>query len=186
MPRYRSLQYSSDVLRLNLYIPKGESRTQGSRPRTQKNPRPRPRTAFPRTDPLEAEERSARGQGQDQGHKRKCSPEKKIFKKFFQAISPQKRSSKKCFRLSPVKNVFCNCFSGNLQNFNNSKKSAVLESRTGQFSRTWGLEAKAKDLTFEAKPRTSKCVFEAKDVLEDSTSVIHSIYCHWHLDSWSN
>ena len=35
--------------------------TQGSRPRTQKNPRPR--TAFPRTDPLEARDWNARGQG---------------------------------------------------------------------------------------------------------------------------
>ena len=31
------------------------------------------------------------------------------------------------------------------------KNTAVLEPRTGQFSRTWGFEAKAKDLTFEAK-----------------------------------
>ena len=38
--------------------------TQGSRPRTQKNPRPRPRTAFLSTDPLEAKDRNARGQGQ--------------------------------------------------------------------------------------------------------------------------
>ena len=45
-----------------------ESRTQGSRPRTQKNPRPKPRTAFSRTDTLEAK---------GQGHKRKCSPKKK-------------------------------------------------------------------------------------------------------------
>ena len=29
-----------------------------------KNPRPRPRTAFPRTGPLEAKDRNARGQGQ--------------------------------------------------------------------------------------------------------------------------
>ena len=29
-----------------------------------KTPRPRPRTAFPRTDPLEAKDRNARGQGQ--------------------------------------------------------------------------------------------------------------------------
>ena len=42
-----------------------ESRTQGSRPRprTQKNPRLTPRTAFPRTDPLEAKDRNARSQG---------------------------------------------------------------------------------------------------------------------------
>ena len=32
------------------------------------------------------------------------------------------------------------------QNFNCSKNRAVLEPRTGQFSRTWGFEAKAKDL----------------------------------------
>ena len=31
---------------------------------TKKNPRPRPRTAFPRTGPLEAKDRNARGQGQ--------------------------------------------------------------------------------------------------------------------------
>ena len=39
--------------------------------------------------------------------------------------------------------------------------TAVLKPRTGQFSRTWGIEAKAKNL---------KSVLEAKDVLEDSTS----------------
>ena len=39
-----------------------ESRTQGSRPRTQKK-NPRPRTAFPRTEPLEAKDRNARDQG---------------------------------------------------------------------------------------------------------------------------
>ena len=39
-----------------------ESRTQGTRPRTQKNPRPRPRTALPRTDPCEAKDRNARDQ----------------------------------------------------------------------------------------------------------------------------
>ena len=42
---------------------------------TKKNPRPRPRTAFPRTNPLEAKDRNARGQGR--GHRRKCSPKKK-------------------------------------------------------------------------------------------------------------
>ena len=42
---------------------------------TKKNSRPRPRTAVPRTDPLEAKDRNARGQGQ--GHRRKCSPKKK-------------------------------------------------------------------------------------------------------------
>ena len=49
---------------VHYFAPEVESRTQGSRPRTQKNPRPRPRTAFPRTDFLEAKDRNARGQGQ--------------------------------------------------------------------------------------------------------------------------
>ena len=79
---------------------------------------PRPRTAFPRTDTLEAKDRNARGQG----HKRKCSPKKKVFTKIFQAISTKKRFPKN-FSTAP-------------QNFNNSKNTAVLEPRTGQFSRT--------------------------------------------------
>ena len=67
-----------------------------------------------------------------QEHRRKCSPKKKAFK-IFSGDLLQK------------------FFSGDLQNFCNLKNTAVHEPRTGQFSRTWGLEAKAKDLTFEAK-----------------------------------
>ena len=82
---------------------------------------------------------------------------KKIFTKIFQAISKQKkRSSQKFFYRSPLENVFQKDFSSAPQNFNNSKNSAVLEPRTGQFLRTWGLEAKAKDLTFEAKAKDFK------------------------------
>ena len=53
------------------YLTEVELRTQGSRPR--------PRTAFPRTDPLEAKDRNARGQG----HNRKCSQKKKGLQKSF-------------------------------------------------------------------------------------------------------
>ena len=67
----------------------------------------------PRTGMLEAK---------DQGHKRKCSSKKKVFTKIFQAISIKKRFPKN-FSCAP-------------QNFNNSKNSAVLEPRTGQFLRT--------------------------------------------------
>ena len=72
----------------------------------------------PRTGMLEAK---------DQGHKCKCSPKKKkkkkkVFTKIFQAISTTKPFPKN--------------FSSASQNFNNSKNSAVLEPRTGQFSRT--------------------------------------------------
>ena len=131
-----------------------ESRTQGSRPRprTQKNPRPRPRprTAFSRTDTLEAKDRNARGQGQGprtQAH---------VLSK------NKKRSSQKFFRRSPQKNVFQKVFQAlhkilTLQNI-------VLSSSRGQ-ANFRGLEAS------RPRPRTSKCVLEAKDVLEDSTSV---------------
>ena len=121
-----------------------------------KNPRPRPRTAFPRKDTLEAKDRNARGQRQEprtqaqalskkkqKGFHKNFSDDlqktkKKVFTKIFQAISTKKRFPKD--------------FSSAPQNFNNSKNSAVLEPRiSGQFSRTSGLEAKAKDLTFEAK-----------------------------------
>ena len=72
-----------------------------------------------------------------------------------QVFSKKERSSKKFFRRSPKKRS-SKFFSGNLQNFNNSKNAAVLEPTTGQFSRTWGFEAKAKDLTFEAKANDIK------------------------------
>ena len=79
--------------------PEVELRTQGSkpRPRTQKNSRPRTALSTlskPRTGMLEA---------RDQGHRRKCSPKKKIFKIFFQAIRKffsgnlQKKNLKKIF-----------------------------------------------------------------------------------------
>ena len=51
---------------------------------TKKNPRPKPGTALPRTDPLEAK-------AKDQGHWRKCSQIKtKVFKTIFHAISKKK------------------------------------------------------------------------------------------------
>ena len=54
---------------------------------------PRPRTAFPRTDTLEAKDRNARGQSQ--------GPRTQA-----QVLSKKKRSSQKFFRRSPQKNVF--------------------------------------------------------------------------------
>ena len=73
-------------------------------------------------------------EAKDQGHKAQVLSKKKkglhenflgdLKKKFFffQAISTKKRFPKK--------------FSTASQNFNNSKNTAVLEPRTGQFSRT--------------------------------------------------
>ena len=48
----------------------------------------------------------------------------------------RERSSHKFFKRSPQKNVFQKIFQALHKIFNNSKNSAVLESRTGQFSRT--------------------------------------------------
>ena len=67
-----------------------ESRTQGSRPRprTQKSPWPRPRTALPKTDPLEAKDRIARGQGQGpRTQAQKCSQKKKQSSQIFREVS---------------------------------------------------------------------------------------------------
>ena len=145
-----------------------ESRTQGSRPRTQKISRPR-------TDPLEVK---------DQGYRRKCSKKKKVFKNFFQAISKkslqkffsgEKGHQKFFFRrslLEETKKRSLKIFrkvSGVFQrNFNGSK--IVLTSSRGQ-GNFRGLGAS------RPRPRTSKCVLEAKDVLEDSTSDENNCFC---------
>ena len=111
-------------------IPEVESRTQGSRPRTQKNPRPRPRTAFPRTDTLEAKDRNARGQG----HKRKCSPKKKKgLHKNFSGELKKKKVFTKIFQAFSTKKRFPKNFSSAPQNFNCSKNSAVLEAKAKDF-----------------------------------------------------
>ena len=134
------------------YMSEVESRTQGSRlrPRTQKKSEAK--------DSL-SEDRHSRGQGQECSRPRTqaqvLSKKKKIFIKIFQAIS-KKKVFTKIFQAISSKKRFPKNFSSAPQNFNNSKNTAILEPRTGQFSR----------------PRTSKCVLEAKDVLEDSTSGI--------------
>ena len=142
-----------------------ESRTQGSRPRprTQKNPRPRPwpRTAFPRTDTLDAKDRNARGQ-EPRTQAQVLSKKKRSSQKFFRR-SPKKRSSQKFFKRSPRKHVFQKIFQA-LHKILTIQK-LVLSSSRGQ-ANFRGLEAS------RPRPRTSKCVLEAKDVLEDSTSAI--------------
>ena len=118
---------------LRLFYAEVESRTQGPRPR------PRPRTqkkseAKAKAKDSLSEDRHSRGQGQEcsrprprtKDTKRKCSQKKKkkkkVFTKIFQAISTKKRFPKN--------------FSSAPQNFNIPINRAVLEPRTGQFSRT--------------------------------------------------
>ena len=108
-----------------------ESRTQCSRSRTPKNPRPR--TAFPRTDPLEAKDRNARGQGQE--------PRTQA-----QVLS-KKRSSQKFFRRSTKNNVFQKFFQ--VLHKILAIQKIVLTSSRGQVNFR-ELEA--------SRPRTSKCV----------------------------
>ena len=130
-----------EVLEVIARLPEVESRTQGSRPRPR--PRTQKKSEAKAKDSL-SEDRHSRGQGQGPRTQSQVlsKKKKKVFTKIFQAISTKKR--------------FPNKFSSTSQNFNNSKNSAVLEPRTGQFSRTWDLEAKAKDLTFEAKAKDFK------------------------------
>ena len=163
----------------------------GSRTRVQKNPRPS--ADFSKTNPLNRggvedrrleakakDTKKIRGQGQpfrgqtlsrprtemleakakNQGHKRKSSPKKKGLQKHFSGDLKKQRFSEKIFRRSPEKPSFKK-FSGAPQTFNNSK--IVLSSSQGQ-ANFRGLEAS------RPRPRTSKCVLEAQNVLKDSTS----------------
>ena len=119
----------------------------------------------------------------DQGHKRKCSPKKKagdlqkkkkkkgLHKNFLgdlQKKKKKKRSSQKFFKRSPQKNLFQKIFQA-LHKILTIQK-ILLSSSRGQ-ANFRGLEA--------SRPRTSKSVLEdvleAKDVLEDSTSAIHTV-----------
>ena len=105
-----------------------------------KNPRPRPRTALPRIDTLEAKDRNARGQGQ--------RPRTQA-----QVLSKKKKRLHKNFLGDLQKKRFPKNFSSASQNFNNSKNTAVLGPRTGQFSRTSGLEAKDFKMCPRGRPR---------------------------------
>ena len=100
---------------------------------------PRPRTAFPRTDTLEAKDRNAQGQGPRTQSQVLSKKKKKVFTKIFQALH-------KILTFQKI----------------------VLSSSRGP-ANFRGLEAS------RPRPRTSKCVLEAKDVLEDSTSATNRI-----------
>ena len=123
-----------------MYEPEVESRTQGSRPRTQKNPRPRPRTKDTSASALQKKKKDL--------HKNFLGDlqKKKVFTKIFQVISTKKNVFQKIFQaLHEILTI----------------QKILLSSSRGQ-ANFRGLEA--------SRPRTSKCVLEAKDVLEDSTS----------------
>ena len=139
-----------------------ESRTQGSRPRTQKKSEAK--------DSL-SKNRHSRGQGQECSRPRprtknksaSALQKKKVFTKIFQAISKKKKSSQQFFKRSPQKNVFKKIFQALHKILTIQKILLSLSQGQANFQ---GLEA--------SRPRTSKCVLKAKDVLKDSTSATHS------------
>ena len=129
-----------------------ESRTQGSRPRTKKNTRPR--TALPRTDSLEA-------QGQECSRRwprtqaQVFSKKKNGLQKFFSG-DLQERKTKKLFAK----------FSARFLAFSNKILTVqkIVRSSSRGLGNLRGLEV------LRPRPRTSKCVPEAKGVLEDFIS----------------
>ena len=127
-----------------------ESRTQGSRPRSQKNPRPRPRTALPRTNTLEAKDRNVQDQGKGPRRQAQVLSEKKSLQENFSGVF-QKTGFKNFFSGDLQKLRSSKTFFRRATKFLNSENCAVLVPRTAQFSRTWGFDAEAKDLTFKAK-----------------------------------
>ena len=150
-----------------------ESRTLGLRPtlRTQKNPSPRPRTALPRTDHGQTLSRPRTGSSRLRTKNTSASvlQKRKAFKKIFQAISNKKRKKSSNFFSGDLQKritnkVFAKFSAWFLAFFNKilTLQKVVLSSSRGQ-SNFWGLEA--------SRPRTSKCILEAKNVLNDSTSV---------------
>ena len=90
-----------------------------------------------------SEDRHSRGQGQECSRPRtkdttaSALQKKKVFTKIFQAISKKKKKVfTKIFQAISTIKRFPKNFSSAPQSFNNSKTTAVLEPRTGQFSRT--------------------------------------------------
>ena len=69
---------------------------------------------------------------------------RKVSKKIIQVISRREKHKRSSQIFREVTGVF-------QQNCSDSKNSAVLDPGTGQFSSTWGFEAKAKDFTMCAR-----------------------------------
>ena len=168
---------TSAVLQWQIYFSEVESRTQGSRPRPRTQKNPRPSTALPRTDTLEAKDRNARGQG-PRTRAQVLPPQKKGIHKNFSGNLQKKKSTQKLFRQSPPKEGLQKSFLGDLQKKTSFQKifqalhkiltiqKIVLFSSRGQ-ANFRGLEAsRSRPRTWPSRPRprTSKCV------LEDSTS----------------
>ena len=148
-----------------------ESRRQDSRPR----PRTLKENEIKVMD-SPSEDRPSRGQGQECSRLRPKTKDtnasvlqkKKVFKIFFRRF-PNEKVFKNFVQAISKKNGLEKNFSADLQNFNHQK--IVLSSSLGQ-GNFRGLEpSRPRPRTSLLRPTTPKCVLEAKDVLEDSTSV---------------
>ena len=111
--------------------------------RTQKKPRPRPRTALLRTDPFEAKDRNAGGQGQGpRTQPQMFSKKNKVFKFFFQTISKREKQ-KRCSQIfREVSGVF-------LHNFKNEQIPAIEGTDakcTSQLWRSFNINPRGEDL----------------------------------------
>ena len=124
-----------------MFLPEVESRTQGSRLRTQKNPRPR--TDFLRADPVEAKDTT-----------RKCSPKKKEV--FTQNIANFSRNSgvlqrqTKGFHKLPARSLACSKTKKkrghDLDLFSTNQKIVLSSAEDRTFSRTCWLQGQRLDI----------------------------------------
>ena len=114
-----------------------ESRTQGSRPRS----RPKTQKKIEAKNSL-SEDRHSRGQGQECSRPRTKDTSASALqnhKNFLGDLQNKKKKKKglhKNFLAISTKKRFPKNFSSASQNFSNSKNTAVLGPRTGQFLRT--------------------------------------------------
>ena len=67
----------------------------------------------------------------DQGHRHKCSPKKKVFKKFFQAISKRGKQKRSSLIFREVSGVF-------LHNLKNEQIPTIAETDTNAHHTIWG------------------------------------------------
>ena len=162
MAQFFNVPYSSMAILINHQRWSRGHKARGQGQGHKKNPRPRPRTAFPRTDTLEAKDRNARGQGQGPRTQSASALQKKKKKKGlhknFSSDLHEKTAFQKIFQ--PLHKIL-------------TFQKIVLSSSRGQ-ANFRGLQAsRPRTWPSRPRPRTSKSVLEAKDVLEDSTSVNH-------------
>ena len=136
------MKFENNVVQIGLLTTRGGVEDIRLEAKTKDPKHPRPRTTLLRAGPLKAKDRNARGQG----------PRKQA------QVLTKKRSSKVFFRRSSKKKIFKNIFQEIYKILTIQKIVLFLSRGQGNFR---GLEA--------SRPRTSKCVLEAKDVLEDST-----------------